>query len=59
MNDIADLAQAIIDRTKGELNWIGEILLADLERETGYRPPSVKPIDPMAPMTIDAIRGIK
>jgi hypothetical protein len=48
--ELETLAQAIIDNTRGDLFWIGEILLAELERETGYRPPAVKPIDPMARM---------
>lgn len=31
------LRQAIIDNTKGDLFWIGEILLSELEKETGFR----------------------
>lgn len=31
------LRQAIIDNSKGDLFWIGEILLAELEKETGFR----------------------
>lgn len=31
------LRQAIIDNTRGEeLFWLGEILLAELEKETGF-----------------------
>jgi hypothetical protein len=52
MDDLEKLAQAIIDNTSGDLFWIGEILLAELEKETGYRPSRMKPIDPMAPMPV-------
>lgn len=34
--DLARLRQAIIDNTKGDLFWIGEILLAELAKETGF-----------------------
>jgi hypothetical protein len=34
--ELSDLRQAIIDHTKGDLFWIGEILLAELEKETGF-----------------------
>ena len=33
---LSRLRQAIIDNTKGDLFWIGEILLAELAKETGY-----------------------
>jgi hypothetical protein len=29
--------QAIVDNTRGDLFWIGEILLNELEKETGFR----------------------
>ena len=35
--DLAKLRQAIIDNTKGDGFWIGEILLDVLEKETGFR----------------------
>lgn len=35
-NDLASLRQAIIDHTHGDLFWIGEILLSELEKETGF-----------------------
>lgn len=35
---LATLWQAIVDNTKGDLFWIGEILLNELEKETGFRP---------------------
>lgn len=35
-NDLTALRQAIIDHTQGDLFWIGEILLAELEKETGF-----------------------
>lgn len=31
------LRNAIIENTKGDLFWIGEILLAELEKETGFK----------------------
>jgi hypothetical protein len=31
------LWQAIVDHTQGELFWIGEFLLSELEKETGFR----------------------
>lgn len=34
--ELSDLRQAIIDHTKGDLFWIGEILLNELEKETGF-----------------------
>ncbi len=33
---LSTLRQAIIDNTKGDLFWIGEILLSELEKETGF-----------------------
>lgn len=30
------LRRAIVDNTRGDLFWIGEILLAELEKETGF-----------------------
>jgi hypothetical protein len=36
-NALGRLRQAIIDNTQGDLFWIGEILLAELERETGFK----------------------
>ena len=33
---LSRLRKAIIDNTKGDLFWIGEILLAELEKETGF-----------------------
>lgn len=33
---LATLRQAIIDNTTGDLFWIGEILLVELEKETGF-----------------------
>lgn len=35
--ELSDLSQAIVDRTKGDMFWIGEILLSELEKETGYK----------------------
>ena len=32
------LRQAIIDNTHGDLFWIGEILLSELQKETGFPP---------------------
>lgn len=34
---LSRLRKAIIDNTKGDLFWIGEILLAELEKETGFK----------------------
>lgn len=34
---LSRLRRAIIDNTKGDLFWIGEILLAELEKETGFK----------------------
>lgn len=31
------LRQAIVEHTKGDLFWIGEILLSELEKETGFK----------------------
>lgn len=36
-NGLGRLRQAIIDNTRGDLFWIGEILLAELEKETGFK----------------------
>lgn len=33
---LSRLRQAIIDNTKGDLFWIGEILLVELQKETGF-----------------------
>lgn len=33
---LSRLRKAIINNTKGDLFWIGEILLAELEKETGF-----------------------
>lgn len=35
-SELAALRQAIIDNTHGDLFWIGEILLSELEKETGF-----------------------
>lgn len=35
-NALGRLRQAIIDNTRGDLFWIGEILLVELEKETGF-----------------------
>lgn len=35
-NELGALRQAIIDNTRGDLFWIGEILLSELEKETGF-----------------------
>lgn len=34
--ELGALRQAIIDNTKGDLFWIGEILLSELQKETGF-----------------------
>lgn len=34
---LSRLRRAIIDNTQGDLFWIGEILLAELEKETGFK----------------------
>ncbi|GEC56827.1 hypothetical protein [Bradyrhizobium phage ppBeUSDA76-2] len=34
--ELSVLRQAIIDNTHGDLFWIGEILLNELEKETGF-----------------------
>ncbi|MBR0875013.1 hypothetical protein JQ633_31965 [Bradyrhizobium tropiciagri] len=34
--ELAALRQAIIDNTHGDMFWIGEILLSELEKETGF-----------------------
>lgn len=34
--ELSALWQAIVDHTEGKLFWIGEILLAELQKETGY-----------------------
>jgi hypothetical protein len=34
---LSSLRQAIIDNTRGDLFWIGEILLGELEKETGFK----------------------
>lgn len=39
------LRQAIIDNTHGDLFWIGEILLNELEKETGFGAPAILPHD--------------
>lgn len=36
-NELEKLWDAIVQNTKGDLFWIGEILLSELEKETGYR----------------------
>lgn len=36
-DELGRLRQAIIDNTKGDLFWIGEILLNELEKETGFK----------------------
>lgn len=36
-NALGRLRQAIVDNTKGDLFWIGEILLNELEKETGFK----------------------
>lgn len=33
---LGKLRRAIIDNTRGDLFWIGEILLAELAKETGF-----------------------
>ena len=38
VNELERLRQAIIDNTKGDLFWIGEILLNELQKETGWPP---------------------
>jgi hypothetical protein len=39
-NALGRLWQAIVDNTRGEgLFWIGEILLSELEKETGFKGP--------------------
>jgi hypothetical protein len=35
-SSLSTLRQAIIDHTRGDLFWIGEILLGELEKETGF-----------------------
>jgi hypothetical protein len=35
--ELTELRNAIIENTKGDLFWIGEILLAELEKETGFK----------------------
>jgi hypothetical protein len=35
-NELGALRQAIIDHTQGDMFWIGEILLVELEKETGF-----------------------
>ena len=35
---LARLHKAIVDHTKGDMFWIGEILLSELEKETGFKP---------------------
>jgi len=37
-NELGLLWKAIVDNTNGDLFWIGEILLNELEKETGYKP---------------------
>lgn len=34
--DLAALRQAVIDNTKGNGFWLGEILLTTIEQETGF-----------------------
>jgi hypothetical protein len=34
--ELSSLRQAIIDNTHGDLFWIGEILLDELQKETGF-----------------------
>lgn len=34
---LGKLRRAIIDNTRGDLFWIGEILLSELEKETGFK----------------------
>lgn len=38
-NALGRLWQAIVDNTRGDLFWIGEILLSELEKETGFKGP--------------------
>jgi hypothetical protein len=35
---LARLWAAIVDNAKGDLFWIGEVLLSELSKETGFRP---------------------
>ena len=35
--ELSALRRAIIENTKGDLFWLGEILLAELEKETGFK----------------------
>jgi hypothetical protein len=36
--ELPALCRAIVDATRGEASfWLGEILLAEIEKETGYR----------------------
>lgn len=44
---LSRLWQAIVDNTKGDLFWLGEILLNELEKETGFRPPMPQTIPPL------------
>ena len=37
-DELGRLWRAIVENTKGDMFWIGEILLAELEKETGYKP---------------------
>jgi hypothetical protein len=41
--DLAVLWQAVIDSTKGGGFWLGEILLATIERETGFNGTDTRP----------------
>jgi hypothetical protein len=44
-DELGRLWAAIVENTKGDLFWIGEILLAELEKETGYKPHHIDYVD--------------
>ena len=45
VDELGRLWAAIVENTKGDLFWIGEILLAELEKETGYKPHHIDYVD--------------
>lgn len=47
-DELGALWRAIVLNTKGDLFWIGEILLAELEKETGYKPHPIDYVDSLA-----------
>ena len=50
--ELRALWDAIVEHTKGDMFWIGEILLSELTKETGYSKPL--PAELLAALSKDA-----